>query len=63
MYLYGVPAKEFNKLYYLDALAQKIKCGKKLLRTLVRTDNMVDSVRINKVYDAIEFNKELLKEI
>lgn len=62
-YLYNTDMKEFKRDSYEDVLFTKILLGKHLVRTLVIEDNMSDTQRLNKVMEAIEFNKKLLLEL
>ena len=63
-YLYDCSGEDFVGMSYEDALMYKISCAKELLAELseVSYQNR-DTKRINDVLKAIEFNKELLREI
>ena len=62
-YLYGIDISLLANMPYKDVLIMKIHYSKRLMHKLVHTDNMQDSVRINKVHKSIGFNKNLLKEL
>ena len=62
-YLYDVDAKVFKNKSYVGALKDKIVYATILRNKLVHKDNMKDMDRINAVINAINFNKELLKEV
>jgi hypothetical protein len=63
-YLYGVEVEDFIDLKYKDALIFKYHAGKKLLGVVLKDGYMnADTTRMNAVIDAMDFNKELLKEI
>ena len=62
-YLYDIDFSSYENYPYRDVLTMKIQKAKALLEKLVRVDNMQDTDRINDVNKAIEFNRNLLKEI
>ena len=62
-YLYEIDISLLANMPYKDVLIMKIHYSKRLMYKLVHTDNMQDSVRINKVHKSIGFNKNLLKEL
>lgn len=63
-YLYDCNGEDFAGMSYEDALLYKISCAKELVSVLndVNFKNR-DTKRINDVLKAIEFNKELLREM
>lgn len=62
-YLYGCNPGDFASLVYKDALSFKKQSGKKLLKVLVRDENMANTKRINAVLKAIKFTEKLMDEI
>lgn len=62
-YLYGLDLRKFNNPSYETMLLRKIQASRKLLQVLVHEQDMEDTVRINRVSEAIKFNAELLKEL
>jgi hypothetical protein len=62
-YYYDSDLSGFELKSYSSAILHKIKLAHILLNKLVRIDNMSDTQRINDVTKAIEFNRNLLKEI
>lgn len=62
-YLYGCNPGDFASLIYKDALSFKKQSGKKLLKVLVRDENMTNTKRINAVLKAIKFTEKLMDEI
>ncbi len=62
-YLYDTNINEYSELPYVRALTIKIYLAKNLLKRLVTIDNMRDTQRMLEVHKAIEFNKNLLKEV
>lgn len=49
---------------YKDALEYKIKCAKQLINTLYNEPlGSREDKRIDDIFEAIEFNEQLLKEI
>ena len=62
--IYYYDIKQFNENdTYLNILLFKIISAKKLLRKLVIELDMQDTERINKVFKAIKFNEDLIKEL
>ena len=62
--IYYYDIKQFNENdTYLNILLFKIISAKKLLRKLVIELDMKDTERINKVFKAIKFNEDLIKEL
>ena len=63
-YLYDCDGEDFAGMSYEDALLYKISCAKDLVAKLseISYQNR-DTKRINDVLKAIEFNKELLREM
>ena len=59
-YYYGIEIIKYKTFEYEDVLYIKILAAKKLLRRLVRDENMEDKHRINDVIKAIKFNEKLL---
>ena len=63
-YLYDCNGEDFAVMTYEDALLYKISCAKDLVSELSDVAfKDRDTKRINDVLKAIEFNKQLLKEI
>jgi hypothetical protein len=63
-YLYDINPKEFEQIPYAKAIEYKITKAKALLSKLVEPDyKNRNEVRINAVQSAIEWNKQLLKEL
>ena len=62
-FLYGCNPGDFSSLVYKEALAFKKESGKRLLKVLVRDENMTNTKRINAVLKAIKFTEKLLDEI
>jgi len=62
-YLYDTEMKEYAEYPYKDVLFVKIQLSTKLMKKLVITDNMIDNQRMSEVSKAINFNRELLKEL
>lgn len=63
-YLYGVPAREFSQLSYLDALYYRIKSAQALVdELLIPHYTERDQVRLTDVLKAIKFNEDLLREM
>jgi mevalonate kinase len=62
--IYYYDIKQFNENdTYLNILLLKIISAKKLLRKLVIELDMQDTERINKIFKAIKFNEDLIKEL
>lgn len=61
-YLYGFSLKHISTQPYIDVLVIKLSLAKKLVETLIRSDSD-DKTRINSIYKAQEFNRELIKEL
>lgn len=63
-YLYGVQGSHFKHMLYEDALTEKIKLAKEMVKELLKVHyTQVDSIRLNKVIDSIKFNNAMLKEL
>lgn len=62
-YLYNTDMKQYAELPYKEVLIIKVDLATKLMKKLVITDNMIDNVRMQEVNKAINFNRELLKEL
>lgn len=63
VYLYGEDISAYANMAYKDVLLTKIKLGSILMNKLVHIENMENSTRMYHVNKAIEFNRNLLKEI
>ena len=61
-YLYGFSLKPISTQPYIDVLVIKLSLAKKLVETLILSDSD-DKTRINSIYKAQEFNRELIKEL
>jgi len=63
-YLYNIDPHELASMNYLEAIEYKLTSAKQLIADLyeIRMDSR-DEDRIFKVHKAINFNKELLKEL
>lgn len=61
-YLYGFSLKPLANQPYIDVLVIKLSLAKKLVESLIRSDSD-DRTRINSIYKAQEFNRELIKEL
>jgi hypothetical protein len=63
-YLYGSDLKELKEMKYIDALKRKIELAENLIENLLKVDYMErDTQRINDSLKAIDFNKNLIKEV
>ena len=63
-YLYDVSPIKFKHLTYIDALEFKISSAKKLLNDLLDVNIYArDDIRVKKVFRAIKFNEDLIKEM
>ena len=62
-YLYNRDMNEFAEYPYQDVLLIKIDLATELMKKLVLHDNMIDNQRMSEVNKAINFNRELLKEL
>lgn len=63
-YLYGVQGSHFKNMIYADALTEKIKLAKEMVKEILKVHyTEVDSIRLNKVIDSINFNTAMLKEL
>ena len=62
-YLYNTDMKQYAELPYKEVLIIKVYLATKLMKKLVITDNMIDNTRMIEVGKAINFNRELLKEL
>jgi len=64
LYLYDIEPTEFANMPYKQALEYKIKCAKQLILTLYDEPfGSREDKRIDDIFEAIEFNEQLLKEI
>ena len=62
-YLYDIHPRVFINLLYLDALKEKIKAADILLSKLLAEHYTTrDTIRIQHVLNAINFNNKLIKE-
>jgi len=62
--LYGIDPRRFINMNYVDVLLLKIKLGNKAVEEILKVNYMErDTIKMNKVLNAIKFNEELLKEI
>ena len=62
-HLYDTSIEQYADRPYKDVLIIKVYLAKKLLKKLVIDNDMIDTQRMSKVHKAINFNRELLKEI
>lgn len=63
-YLYGVQGSHFRNMIYTDALTEKIRLAKEMVKELLKVHyTKIDNNRLNKVIDSINFNNAMLKEL
>ena len=75
-YLYGVPGNYFKDMSYIEAIKEKIRLGKELIKNLSEvicdtdfinsscsSDYSVINERLTDVQKAVEYNKLLLKDM
>ena len=75
-YLYGVPGNYFKDMSYIEAIKEKIRLGKELIKNLSEiicdtdfingvysSDYSIINERLINVQKAIEYNKLLLKDM
>jgi len=64
LYLYGIEPSEFADMHYNEALKYKVKCAKQLISSLYNEPfGHREDKRIDDIFEAIEFNERLLKEL
>jgi len=64
LYLYGIEPTEFADMHYKEALEYKIECAKQLISSLYDDPfGSREDKRIDDIFEAIEFNERLLKEL
>jgi len=63
-YLYGIEASKLIDMNYKEALEYKLKSAKQLISSLHKIEmGHRDEKRIDNVFDAIDFNDKLLREL